>query len=101
MRITRDQPERYALDPAALSEPAEQALLRRAVQQAEAVPRAPGSVDDFFTAFLPMIPAINRFFDDVLVMAEDPAVRANRLGLLQRVAALTRGVADFSKLEGF
>jgi glycyl-tRNA synthetase beta subunit len=37
----------------------------------------------------------------VLVMAEDPAVRANRLGLLQRIAALGKGVADFSKLEGF
>jgi glycyl-tRNA synthetase len=37
----------------------------------------------------------------VLVMAPDPDVRANRLGLLQRLAGLARGVADFSKLEGF
>jgi glycyl-tRNA synthetase len=37
----------------------------------------------------------------VLVMAEDSAVRSNRLGLLQRVAALSRGIADLSKLEGF
>ena len=29
------------------------------------------------------------------------AVRANRLGMLQRIAALADGVADFSKLEGF
>jgi glycyl-tRNA synthetase beta subunit len=48
-----------------------------------------------------MIPAISKFFDEVLVMAEDPAVRANRLGLLQRIAAMAKGVADFSKLEGF
>ena len=67
----------------------------------EAAPRRPGSVDDFFAAFLPIIPVINRFFEAVLVMAEDPAVRANRLGLLQRVAALAKGVADFSVLEGF
>jgi glycyl-tRNA synthetase len=37
----------------------------------------------------------------VLVMAEDPQVRANRLGLLQQVAALPSAVADLSKLEGF
>jgi glycyl-tRNA synthetase len=34
-------------------------------------------------------------------MAEEPAVRQNRLGLLQRIAALADGVADLSKLEGF
>jgi glycyl-tRNA synthetase beta subunit len=48
-----------------------------------------------------MIPAISTFFDEVLVMAEDPALRANRLGLLQGIAGLAKGVADFSKLEGF
>jgi glycyl-tRNA synthetase beta subunit len=48
-----------------------------------------------------MIPAINRFFDKVLVMVEDPRQRSNRLGLLQRIAALAEGVADMAKLEGF
>ena len=33
-------------------------------------------------AFTPMIPAVNRFFDEVLVMAEDAQVRQNRLALL-------------------
>ena len=40
-----------------------------------------------------------RFFDDVLVMAEDPDVRANRLGLMRRVAALFADVADFRKIQ--
>jgi glycyl-tRNA synthetase beta subunit len=48
-----------------------------------------------------MIPAISKFFDDVLVMAEDQSLRENRLGLLQRIAGMAQGVADFSKLEGF
>ena len=48
-----------------------------------------------------MIPAINNFFDTVLVMAEDKQVRDNRLGLLQAIAGLTNGKADFSCLEGF
>ncbi len=44
---------------------------------------------------------INRFFTDVLVMAEDPAVRQARLALVQRVAGLPNGIADLSQLQGF
>jgi glycyl-tRNA synthetase beta subunit len=58
-------------------------------------------VDDFLNAFTPMIPAITHFFDAVLVMADDEALRSNRLGLLQRIASLARGVADLTRLEGF
>jgi len=43
-------------------------------------------------------PAVDRFFDDVMVMADDPAVRANRLALLRGVAATMNRVADLSKL---
>ncbi len=43
-------------------------------------------------------PAVDRFFDDVLVMADDPAVRANRLALLRSVAVTMNRVADISKL---
>jgi glycyl-tRNA synthetase len=99
VRITRDQP-RYAVDPAAFVEPAEKELYA-ALQQAEAKPRQPGSVDDFLDAFVPMIPSINRFFDDVLVMAEDEHLRHNRLALLERIVDLASGVADMSRLEGF
>jgi glycyl-tRNA synthetase beta subunit len=37
----------------------------------------------------------------VLVMAEDKAVKENRLGLLQKIASLSNSIADLSKLEGF
>jgi glycyl-tRNA synthetase len=100
VRITRDLKERYLLQPGLLDH-ADEKELYQVLLAAEAAPRRPGSVDDFFAAFLPLMPAIIRFFDTVLVMAEDPAVRANRLGLLQRIAALAKGVADFSVLEGF
>jgi glycyl-tRNA synthetase beta chain len=43
-------------------------------------------------------PAVDRFFDDVMVMADDPDVRANRLALLRGVAATMNRVADLSKL---
>jgi glycyl-tRNA synthetase beta chain len=43
-------------------------------------------------------PIVDRFFDEVLVMADDPEVRANRLALLRGVAATMNRVADLSKL---
>jgi glycyl-tRNA synthetase beta chain len=42
---------------------------------------------------------VNAFFDGVMVMAEDPGVQANRLGLLQAVVELTRIIGDLSKLQ--
>ena len=42
---------------------------------------------------------VNDFFDAVMVMAEDPAVQASRLGLLQAVVDLTRIAGDLSKLQ--
>jgi glycyl-tRNA synthetase beta chain len=43
---------------------------------------------------------VDRFFDDVLVMAEDEKVRANRLGLLSQALSLFYRIADISKLGG-
>jgi glycyl-tRNA synthetase len=100
VRITRSLGERFDVLPESFIEPAEKALYA-ALQTAESASHRPGSVDDFLNAFLPMIPAINKFFDDVLVMAEDELVRRNRLGLVQRIAALANGAADLSRLEGF
>ena len=103
VRITRDQKKRFTVKPTAFVEEAEKALYA-ATQKAQAsLAESPStiSVDDFLNAFLPMIPAVNRFFDDVLVMAEDKMLQENRLGLLQEIAALAEGAADLSKLEGF
>lgn len=43
-------------------------------------------------------PTVDRFFDEVLVMAEERDVRRNRLSLLNRCVELFLKVADFSKL---
>ena len=88
------------MDDQLFTEPAEKELYT-ALLEAEGNVRAPGQVDDFLNAFLPMIPAVNRFFDQVLVMTDDERQRYNRLGLLQRIADLAEGVADLSRLEGF
>jgi glycyl-tRNA synthetase beta chain len=42
---------------------------------------------------------VDRFFDGVMVMAEDTGIRRNRLALLGHIAALFGKVADFSKLS--
>ena len=59
------------------------------------------SLGTFLTNFIEMVPAINSFFNTVLVMDKDQKVRENRLALLQAIAGLTKGKADFSQLEGF
>jgi len=100
VRITRPLDKQFEVDSNAFEEPATKALFA-ALEKAETTDRSSDSVDDFLNAFLPMIPIIDKFFDEVLVMAEDKQIRENRLGLLQRIAALTDGVVDMSKLEGF
>lgn len=44
-------------------------------------------------------PFVDRFFEDVMVMAEDKKVRANRLAILSGIAGLFGHIADFSKLS--
>jgi len=78
---------------------AEEKELYQAIQSL--VPRPPSSVDEFLEITMKLIPTINAFFEKVLVMAEDTRVRENRLGLLQKISALSSGIADLGKLEGF
>lgn len=43
--------------------------------------------------------SVDRFFDEVMVMAEDEALRNNRLALLDAMSRLFLGVADISRLQ--
>jgi glycyl-tRNA synthetase beta chain len=45
-------------------------------------------------------PTVDRFFDKVLVMAEDRVLRQNRLRLLKKLDELFSGIADFAEIEG-
>ncbi len=45
-------------------------------------------------------PAVDEFFDQVMVMDEDPRLRNNRLALLAQLQGLFAGVADLSRLPG-
>jgi len=56
---------------------------------------------DFETAFnhlATLRPAIDSYFADVMVMAEDPALKANRLSFLSQMSQTLNLIADFTKL---
>jgi glycyl-tRNA synthetase beta chain len=89
------------VDAALLSDEAERHLLAELerVEAATSAQRDRRDYADVLRNVATLEPAVARFFDEVLVMADDPAVRANRLGLMRRVAALFAGVADFRKIQ--
>ena len=100
VRITRAETAVHAVDAERLEEPAAVALYAAYREEAPRVAEA-GTVDALFEALVRLRPAITAFFDQVLVMAEDPAVRNNRLGLLQAIGALSEGIVDLTQMEGF
>ncbi len=101
VRIVRSVEESYTIQPERFTEAAEQSLYK-AYQQAQAS-LGPGSTMAAVIAAIGeiLVAPINTFFDEVMVMAEDQAVKQNRLALLQRIRDLTKGYADFSQLQGF
>jgi glycyl-tRNA synthetase len=100
-RMTRTLPETLPLNPEAYGEAVEHEL-HAAVERAEAaLAAAPEPAALLGEQLRTLQPAINAYFDKILVNAEDPAQRNARLALVQRVAALPAPVADLSKLQGF
>jgi glycyl-tRNA synthetase beta chain len=82
------------------SEPAEKALFD-SMQKIEPQVRSSMQQSDFsgaLSTLATMRGAVDKFFDDVLVNAEDTRVRANRHALLRRLDTLMNQVADISKL---
>ncbi len=89
-----------AVDAAALAEPAEKALAAAVSAlrpQAEAQ-LAAGDFAGSLSTLAQVREPVDAFFADVMVMAEDPAVRANRLALLAQLHGLMNQVADISRL---
>ena len=100
VRIVRPHQVRYPVDPERLTAKASSDLYD-ALRVSRAMISEQRAIGEVLRAIQKLVPAINAFFDCVLVMDKDATIRENRLGLVQRVAALTEGVADFTKLEGF
>jgi len=100
VRITRSLKETFSVQSDTLKEPSEKDLFAQ-ITRMESALQGKVAVDDFLNTFLPAIPAVNAFFDAVLVMSEDLQEKANRLGMLQRIARLPENIVDLSLLEGF
>ncbi|MBX6420257.1 MAG: glycine--tRNA ligase subunit beta [Nevskia sp.] len=85
-----------------LERPAERALAQALDQiETDLKPlRAQGDYAAMLKRLAGLKAPVDDFFAAVMVMAEDPAVRANRLALLARLDALCREVADLSCLPG-
>lgn len=58
-----------------------------------------GDYSESLQALAALRAPVDAFFDGVMVNAEDPALRANRLGLLAHLHAAMNRVADLSKLS--
>ena len=90
------------LDPDLLREPAEQALAERVAKlrpEVEKLCRG-RQYKRAMEKLAALAGPVAKFFDDVLVMAEEPEMRHNRLRLLRDVRELFLTVADLSRLQG-
>ena len=90
------------LDPKLLRERAEQALAERVVALRPEVEKLcqERQYQQAMEQLATLAEPVAKFFDDVLVMAEEPEIRHNRLRLLRDVRELFLTIADLSRLQG-
>ncbi len=89
-----------AINPALLQEPAEKDLadaLKTVAQKADAA-WSEGNYAANLQALAALKLPVDAFFEHVMVNAEDPALKANRLGLLATLHGAMNRVADLSRL---
>ncbi len=93
---------RRGQDPyAVLTEPAELALVAELTRRQPVIERVLDSGDHYRQAFAEAAgfgPFVDRFFSDVFVMVEDPALRQARLHLMASLARLILRLADISEI---
>jgi glycyl-tRNA synthetase beta chain len=101
MNILKGSPPKSEINPSLFAEPTEQNLYHSFLKAKE-------KIDlylirrDYPSALLEMTQMkkpIDDFFDGVMVMVEDEAIRDNRLALLNEIGKLFLRIADFSKLS--
>jgi glycyl-tRNA synthetase beta chain len=90
------------VDPRLLSDPAERQLAAALDEMRVEIEGtlAGRRYGDAMRRLATLRPVVDTFFDRVMVMAEDPAVRANRLALLAALQRLFQHTANLSRLPG-
>lgn len=89
------------INTALLTEPAEQALANK-IAELQPIAQMYFETGDYRSAMLTLAKVrepVDAFFNDIMVMSDDPAVRNNRLLLLAQLHDLMNQVADISRLE--
>jgi len=89
-----------ATSPDLLRDPAEKTLYEEAMKLAPVVEKLRGQQEyrQALEKIAMLRPHVDLFFDKVMVMAEDPAVRSNRLALIAEVLGGFSRIADFSEM---
>ena len=100
MNILKGSSPQEGLDASTLSEAAEKNLYRAFLEAKEKIESdlARREYESALQEMIRMKKPIDDFFDGVMVMVEDKAIRNNRLALLDGIGKLFRRIADFSKL---
>jgi glycyl-tRNA synthetase beta chain len=98
-KVAGDLP--FKVKPELLQHEAEQALAGRLVElSSEAVPLLDaGLYSEAMNRLAALREPVDSFFDQVMVMVEDDALRTNRIALLNELGSLFLRVADFSRLQ--
>jgi glycyl-tRNA synthetase beta chain len=98
-RIAGDA-DSHEVDPELFEDPAEDLLWTALVVSEHLIGHPDVDMQKSFGGAATLAGKVATFFDEVLVMAEDEAVRRNRLALVARVAACLGRLGDFDQLPG-
>ncbi|NLH47723.1 MAG: glycine--tRNA ligase subunit beta [Myxococcales bacterium] len=98
--IVKDYTGAGEIDEALMTEPAEKELFRamHAVRGEVEKHVKAGEILPALVTIAGIRPQVDQFFDDVLVMHKDEAIKKNRLNLLHAVVGLFAAIADFRKV---
>jgi len=90
------------VDSSLLAQAEEKTLAEQVAAKQQAVEplMAQGDYSAALTELAGLRVAVDAFFDNVMVMADDEAVKNNRLALLKQLQGLFIGIADISLLQG-
>ena len=98
--IARERTDNAPADAQALTEPAERALVDELASRRPRIAHAIASADykRAFVEIAGLRPAVDRFFTEVFVMAEDARTRSARLALMAELRDLILQMADISEI---
>ena len=87
-------------NPEMLHEPSEIELSQKVTEVERSIQKdyREGKYNEVIAAIASLQPLLNAFFDSVMIMVDETAIRNNRLALLARTVSVVRWAADFSEL---